>query len=422
MQASRFLRIALCAFALALFSGVAYADRQDADNEYPNATREEPEIDISERSQRELNKAVDYINDDQGAKAVASLDKVLADKRASEYALALAHHLKGQLEWQNGNDEAAMAEIRKAVEMDALPNQRQFSAIYQLAQLQVNNEKYAEALESLTRWRTLSGTETADALALEGNVLYRLERYPEAVTAMKKAISMVDEPSSTWTQILMASYIEQDQYEEAASMIRAQMAKNPTDMKLVNQLGNLYLQAGQDDKALAVLAKAKADGLVSSGSDYLQLTKLYANADQPKEAAATLREGFDKGLVEKNYDSLKLLGDVCTQAEDDACAIDAYTQASPMAEDGNVDYLLGYVLFYQGKSGEALAALERAFSKGDLRQPGEAHVLKGDALDAQGKTSEAIAEWKRALGYPTTKAMAQQRIDLAQGGVQLRRN
>lgn len=422
MQASRLFRIALCALVFALFSGVVHADRQDKEaNEYPNATREEPELDMSERNQRDLNKAVDYINEEQTDKAMASLDKVLGDKRASEYAQALAHHLKGQLEWQNGEDEKAIVEIRKAVEMDALPNSRHFSAMYQVAQLQVNNEKYADALTTLTEWRKLSGTETADALALEANIDYRLEKYPEAVTAMKKAISMVDDPSPTWTQILMASYIEQDKYDEAAAMIQAQIAKNPGDIKLVNQLGNLYLQAGQDDKALAVLAKAKADGLVTTGADYLQLAKLYANGDKPKEAAATLREGFDKGLVTKDYDSLKLLGDVCTQAEDDACAMDAYTKASPMAEDGNVDYQLGYLLFYQGKSKEALAALDRAFTKGSLRQPGEAHILKGDAENDLGNTAVAIAEWKKAQGYPTTKAMAEQRIKLAQGGVKIRR-
>ncbi len=422
MQASRLIRIALCALVFALFSGVVHADRQDKEaNEYPNATREEPELDMSERNQRDLNKAVDYINEEQTDKAMASLDKVLGDKRASEYAQALAHHLKGQLEWQNGNDEKAIVEIRKAVEMDALPNSRHFSAMYQVAQLQVNNEKYADALTTLTEWRKLSGTETADALALEANIDYRLEKYPEAVTAMKKAISMVDDPSPTWTQILMASYIEQDKYDEAAAMIQAQIAKNPGDIKLVNQLGNLYLQAGQDDKALAVLAKAKADGLVTTGADYLQLAKLYANADKPKEAAATLREGFDKGLVNEDYDSLKLLGDVCTQAEDDACAMDAYTKASPMAEDGNVDYQLGYLLFYQGKSKEALASLDRAFTRGSLRQPGEAHILKGDAENDLGNTAAAIAEWKKAQGYPTTKAMAEQRIKLAQGGVKIRR-
>lgn len=219
----------------------------------------------------------------------------------------------------------------------------------------------------------------------------------------------------------MASYLEQDKYDEAAAMIQAQLAKNPTDKKLINQLGNIYLQAGQDQKALDVLAKAKAGGLVNTNEDYLQLAKLYANADKPKEAAATLKEGFDKGIVTKDYDSLKLLGDVCTQAEDDACAMDAYTQASPMAEDGNVDYQLGYLLFYQGKSKEALAALERAFTKGGLRQPGEAHILKGDAENDLGNTAGALAEWKKALGSPTTKSMAEQRIKLAQGGVKIKR-
>jgi Tfp pilus assembly protein PilF len=407
----------------ALFAGNVFAarDAKPEANEFPNATREEPEVDISERSQRELNKAVDAINEDQSEKAIASLDKVLADKRASPYAQALAHQLKGQLAWQNDNDEEAIRELRKAVDLDALPNSRHFTSIYQIAQLQVNNEQYADALASLTEWRRLSGSETAEALALEANVDYRLEKYPEAVTAMKKAISMTDKPSTTWTQILMASYLEQDKYDEAAAMIQQQLAKNPTDKKLLNQLGNIYLQAGQDQKALDLMAKAKNDGLVTTSDDYLQLAKLYAAGDKPKEAAATLKEGLDKGIVTANYDSLKLLGDVCTQSEDDACAMDAYTRASPMATDGNVDYQLGYILFYAGKSAEASAALDRAFAKGGLRQPGEAHILKGDAENDLGNAAAAMAEWKKALASPTTKSMAEQRIKLASGGVKIKR-
>ena len=161
--------------------------------------------------------------------------------------------------------------------------------------------------------------------------------------------------------------------------MQQQMQKNPSDKKLLNQLATIYIQADKPQQALDLMAKAKSQGLITTSEDYMQLAKLYAAADKYKEASATLKEGIDKGILKPSFDVYKLQGDVCTQAEDDACAIEAYTKASPQAKDGNVDYQLGYLLFYSDRSKDAAEALSRAITKGGLRQEGEAYLLRGDA-------------------------------------------
>jgi tetratricopeptide (TPR) repeat protein len=238
---------------------------------------------------------------------------------------------------------------------------------------------------------------------------------------MKKALSMAEKPNDSWNQILMASYFELGQYDQAAQMVQAQLAKDPTNKKLVNQLATIYIQADKLPQALQVMADAKAKGLVSTSDDYLQLAKLYANADKPKDAAATMREGFEKGVVTPSYESYKLLGDVCNQAEEDACAIDGYSKASPLAKDGNVDYQLGYLLYYSNKSADAVEAMTRAISRGGLRQEGEAYLLRGDAENDLDRTSAAMADWQKAAGYPSTKTMAEQRMKAVKGGTKLKR-
>jgi tetratricopeptide (TPR) repeat protein len=217
----------------------------------------------------------------------------------------------------------------------------------------------------------------------------------------------------------MASYFELEQYDEAAQLTREQLAKDPTNKKLVNQLATIFIQADKPQQALDVMAKAKADGLITTSEDYLQLAKLQSAADKPKDAAATMKEGFAKGILQANYDNYKLQGDVCMQAEDDACAIEGYTKASPMATDGNVDYQLGYLQFYADHSREAIAALDRAIQKGSLRQEGEAYLLRGDAKNDLDQSAAAMADWQKAAGYPSTRSMADQRIKAARGGVKI---
>ena len=263
--------------------------------------------------------------------------------------------------------------------MNALPNDAHFQTLYQVAQLQVQDEKYADALATIDAWEKGTDTTTADELALKANAYYRTEKFQDAVDTMKKAVSMTEKPNDSWTQILMASYFELNQYDQAAALVQTQMQKDPGNKKLLNQLATIYIQANKPQQALDLMAKAKSQGLDHHRDDYMQLAKLQAAADKYKDASATIQEGLDKGALKPSFDVYKLQGDVCTQGEDDKCAIDAYTKASPQAKDGNIDYQLGYLLFYSDRSKDAAEALSRAIQKGGLRQEGEAYLLRGDA-------------------------------------------
>jgi uncharacterized protein HemY len=396
-------------------------DDAKKENKYPNATRHEPKVDISSGDQKDLNKAADLVNDGKDDDAAPIVQKVLANDKSSKYAQAFAHQLQAQIYYNKDKSADAIAEYRKAIDMDALPNDAHFQVLFQIAQLQLQDEKYAEAIATLDNWEKLTGAQSADELALKSNAYYRTDKYQDAVDTMKKAMSMSDKPNDSWNQILMASYFELNQYDQAAQLVQQQMAKNPNDKKLLNQLATIYIQADKPQQALDLMAKAKSQGLITTGDDYMQLAKLQASAEKYKDASATLKEGLDKGVLKPSFDVYKLEGDVCTQGEDDACAIDAYSKASPQSKDGNIDYQLGYLLFYSDKSKDAADALGRAISKGGLRQEGEAYLLRGDAENDLGQASAATADWTKASGYPSTKTMAEQRLKAAKSGVKIKR-
>ncbi len=419
MKLSKWLLAVLCALTL-LFAADAFGtDKKE--NQYPNATRKDPKVSMSSGDQRDLNKAADLVNENKAAEAQPLIEKVLGNSHASEYAQAFAHYLMAQISWDQDNGDKAIAEYKQAIALDALPNDTQFQVIYALAQTQVQEEKYADSLATLADWEKLTGKQSADELALKANAYYRTDQFQPAVDTMKKALAMTDSPSDSWTQILMASYFELDQYDQAAQLVEQQLVKNPNDMKLIKQLATIYVQGDKPQKAIDLLAKAKAQGLITSSDDYVQLAKLYAAADKPKDAAATMKEGFAKGILKPDYDNYKLQGDVCTQAEDDPCAIEGYSKASPMAPDGNVDYQLGYLLFYANRSKEAIDTLDKAISRGGLRQQGEAYLLRGDAKYDLDQNSAAMADWQKAAGFSSTKTMAEQRIKAAKGGVKIKR-
>ena len=419
MKLSKWLLASLCATALLIGTAAVAKDKQE--NEYPNATRTEPKVSMSSGDQRNLNKATDLVNEGNVAEAQPLIEKVLGGKRASPYAQAFAHQLMAQVYWEQDNGPQAISEYKKAIAFDALPNSAHFQLIYALAQTELQEEKYQDALATLDQWEKLTGTQTGDELALKANAYYRTDQYQLAIDTMKKAIALEGNAKESWSQILMASYFELDQYDQAAAEVKAQLAKNPTDKKLINNLATIYIQGDKPAQAIEVMAKAKQQGLITSSEDYLQLARLYSAADDQKNSAATLKEGFDKGIIKPSLDSYKLQGDVCTLAEDDACAIAAYAKAAPLAEDGNVEYQLGYLNYYADKPADAVAALDRAISKGKLRQEGEAYLLRGDAKNELGQEKAAMEDWRKAAGFASTKTMADQRIKAATGGVKIKR-
>ncbi len=399
-------------------SGHAYAAAKAA-AEYPNAKRSEPKNDLKAPDQKKLTKAQELIGEDN-AKAQELLQEVINTSK-STYAVSYAHQLLSSVYSELDQDDKSISETQAALDANGMPNDAHFATMYRLAQLQIQAEKYQDGLNTLDKWAAEGGKTTADSDALRGNAYYRLDKFQDAIDAMKKAIAASDKTNESWNQILMASYFELNQFPQAAEVAKAALAKNPGDIKLVKQLATVYIQGDNYPAALALLSKAKIDGLITTSDDYVQLAKLYANAEKPKDAAAVLKEGLDKGIVQGDLETYRLLGDTSAQAEDDAGALAAYAKASPLAKDGYVDYQRGYLLYYTEKSREAKEAMDLAIQKGNFKQEGEAYLIRGDANSETKQDAAAMADWKKAAGYPTTKNMAEQRMKASRTGVKIKK-
>jgi Tfp pilus assembly protein PilF len=139
MKFSKWLIAALCATGL-LFGAEAFAARdKKPENEYPNATRQEPKPDMSQSDQRDLNKAADLVNENKGAEAQPLIEKVI-EKSRSKYAQSFAHQLLGQVYYDQDKGDQAIAEYQKALETNGLPNPGHFQVLYLVAQLQLQDE------------------------------------------------------------------------------------------------------------------------------------------------------------------------------------------------------------------------------------------------------------------------------------------
>jgi len=432
MQIAPRLIQALALFLLLAFgAGDALAQRnKKEENEFPNATRSEPRtLKISESNSKKINEAYAFLDEGEDAKAREILQGILDNARSSPYEKALCLQGLSQILYNEDDIAGAIEANEKALALDSLDNKSHFNLVYQVAQMNLMDERYDGALAAIDRWTALTGNETAEALALKGNALYRLERYPEASAAMQKAIDMSPDPSDTWQQILVASYYDAENFPEAAKAAEAILAKDPSKKTVARQLASIYIEMEQGDKAIAVLEGAKSRGLLTDAADLRQLFQLYNYVEKPAEAARTINEGLAAGILKEDFDTLKGLGDswvlTAQLAADESAqqkeafdkAIEAYGRASPLAKDGEMDFVRAQLLIQEKERfADGKAAMNQALSRGGLKREGEAYILLGNAEAELGNQKAAIAAYEKARSFPNTKSMAESSLRSTRGG------
>lgn len=401
----------------------AHADKDKKESLYPNATRKEPKLDLtSSKDQKALNDGLDAVNAGDQAKA-SQLLQPLIDNSKSKYAQALALQGLASLKYNAGDVKGAITLLTQALDKGVMPNDTYFQLEYELAQFQMADEQYQAAIDTLAKWRAEGRKDTAESHALEGNAYYRLEKYPEAIAAMKQALSMSDKPQTSWNQILMASYAESGQSDQAAQLAEQQLAANPNDATALNNAVAVLMQAQKYPEAIKLMEQAKAQGALKTEKDYVNLAKLYLvtgqNSDNPKANAAkavqTLEDGMGKGIITSSYDNYKLLGDANYVAGNDSKAIEAYKKAMPMATDGEAALRAGQLLASENKFSEARPLIQQGIAKG-VKHQGSAYMLLAETQRGLKNKAGAIEAMKKAAQDPETAAKAKDWLRKAGAG------
>lgn len=415
--------------ALVLLSGSVLAQgrrgddsRRHSDTEaqeknllYPDTTREEPELDLKKQKESDrLNEGLTAANAGNFDEAKRILEPMASGSASeSKYVQAMALQGLANVSYQQKNVDAAIDKLKEALAIGVMPNDAYFQLMYQLAQFYLVNEQYAEVLATVQEWRAQGKKETADSYALEGNAYYRLQKYSEAIAALKKAKSMPGTPSPSWDQLLAASYAESGQTDEAVALAEQEIAESPGDVTTQRNAVSLLINSQRYSKAVEIMENAQAKGLLVESQDYLNLAKLHMligqEAEDPmpqaKQSMAVLDGAMAKGALKPGYDVYLLKGGAAYLAGDAKAAIAAYAKAAEYTDKGEADYRRGQVLFNMGNHAAARTAIKTAISKGVDRM-GSAYMLLGSTERLLKNKNAAIAAVRKAAEFPETKAKA----------------
>src|SRR5690606_3457853 len=161
-----------------------------------------------------------------------------------------------------------IAYFQKAVDADGLDNNAHYSIMLNLAQLQQQEEKYADSLATFDRFFAETKSNDPTTLVVKGQGLYLMKRYDEAAATIKQAIEASDDPKPEWMSLLMQVYLDADNLGEAVIAAEQIAAANPDDKRAQMNLASIYSQADMPDKAVAILETLRTSGQLDSANEY----------------------------------------------------------------------------------------------------------------------------------------------------------
>ena len=346
-----------------------------AEVRYPEATRTEPKGKASSKMGSKLQKLFAAYNKDDYEQTRALADEIIAADNANDYDKAVANQLASQAAYNLDDNAAAKQYLQQAVALNQLDNNGHYQALLMLAQLQLQDDQYAEGLANIDKYFAESKSNKPEELIIKGQALYQSEKYAEAIPVLKAAIAASPEPKDNWNQLLMAAYAEAGQTGEAVKEAEALAARNPDDKKTQLNLASMYMQADDMDKAAAVMDKLRAAGLLTEEREYKQLYSIYANTDnKEQDVIAVINEGLSKGILKPDYQVYLALAQSYYYTEQVSQAIDAWKKAAPLSPNGETYLNLARVLHGEGRIPEAKQAARDALAKG-VKNPADANRI-----------------------------------------------
>ncbi|MCL7714855.1 tetratricopeptide repeat protein [Stenotrophomonas mori] len=342
---------------------------------YPEATREEPKAKASSKMGGKLQKLFAAYNKDDFEQTRTLAEEIIAADSANEYDKAVANQLASQAAYNLDDSAAAKQYLEQAVALNQLDNNGHLQALLMLAQLQLQDEQYAEGLANLDKYFAESGSQKPEELVIKGQALYQTEKYAEAIPVLKAAIDASSDPKDNWNQLLMAAYSEAGQTGEAVKEAEALAARNPADKKAQLNLASMYMQADQMDKAAAVMDALRTTGQLTEEREYKQLYSIYANTEnKERDVIAVINEGLSNGILKPDYQVYLALAQSYYYSDQIPQAIEAWQNAAPLSKDGETYLNLARVLHSEDRIPEAKQAARDALAKG-VRNPADANKI-----------------------------------------------
>jgi tetratricopeptide (TPR) repeat protein len=356
---------------------------------------------------QELVEAKDY------ASAQVLIDDVKGRKSLSDYERAQIWNLSAYSFYLQERYADAIRAYDQVLAQPELPEALLMSTLKTKAQLQFTQEDYEGALTTIRLLMASIEEPSADVLMLEGQALFQLLRYDEALKPIKMAVDMYRSqgqiPKENWLLLLRVIYFEQKDYESMIDVVKELVRYYPKDTYILT-LAGIYSELGDTKKQLALTEVLYEKQLLTSSSHITNLANLYLLHGLPYKAAVVLEKEMGEEIVDSNERNLRLLSQAWYQAREDEKAIPPLERAAKLSDDGSLYVRLAQAHINLENWKEAAEAVQKGIRLGGLKRSDTANIMLGMALFNQKRLEQARRAFEAASRDDRSKRAATQWI------------
>ncbi len=352
------------------------------------------------------------------AKNYAGASKLLGEMRSntklSDYERAQIWNLTGYAAYLQENYKEAIHAYEQVLIQPDLPEALTLTTLKTMAQLQFTIEDYETALKTVRRLMAAVPEPSADVYMLEGQALFQLGRYQDALKPIKTAVDMFREqgqtPKENWLLLLRVCYFELKDYNNMLEVVKELVQYYPKDTYILT-LAGVYSELGDTKKQLALTEVLYEKGLLNTNGHITNLANLYLLHGLPYKAAKVLEKGMKDNIVEENDRNLRLLSQAWYQAREDKLAIPPMARAAAMTKDGDLYIRLAQAHINLENWKEAVAAVNDALDAGGLKRTDQAYIMMGMAYFNQQRLEQARDAFQKASRDQRSAKAAEQWIN-----------
>ncbi|MCM2680232.1 tetratricopeptide repeat protein [Echinimonas agarilytica] len=368
---------------------------------------------VSPGTYEELTTIQEQIGNNQIDEANSALLALHSEVEVGSLDEALVLQMLGYTEMSRDNYAKAVDYLRRALELNRLPEKVKYNVGYMVAQLYAAQEKFDDALGFASEWFKTLEKPTPDQYVFMANIFAQTGNYKGAIPYVNQAISSVSEPKESWYQLLIASNFELKQYTQAADALRGAIQHWPNKPSYWEQLASVYVVLDNEKRALATLRLAWKQGVLEKENSVKSMVQLAISRGIPEHGARLLENAMAKEVLPSNAKYLDLLANAWVAAKEQQQAIQAFEQLAQVTGKGDPYLQIANLHIEQAQWQQAQRALSRALDK-KLKEPGKAWLLLGIAYTEQKEFGDGMDAFRKAQAFSASERQAKNWLKYAE--------
>ncbi|WP_286271974.1 tetratricopeptide repeat protein [Thalassotalea hakodatensis] len=352
---------------------------------------------------KKIGKAFELYTADDVQGALTTLLEIDAKK---DYDKAYLARFIANMYATLGESQKAIDYLKQAVEPDILNESDHGDALKLLADLQMQEQAYADALKNYEAWMDFTGKSDGDTWVKISNAQYQLKRLDKMIAPADNAIAAYGDKQNKNPYLLkLTSYYERKKYKDAVKVLETAVQLFPTEKAFWTQLGNFYLLTEDFKRGMATLDLAYKQGFLEKESHLKTLASLYSQNNIPHKAARILEKHINSGEIKRDDQNLFSLANAYHAAQEIDTAAKYFSELAKMTNESKHYAKLGTLLAQDEQFKKAIVALNKALDLGASNK-GRLNMSLAEAHFYLGQYKQAYAAVKLAEKDPKTRKSA----------------